>query len=969
MVPTLGTAAQGSRSAELAIKTSQSIEEISKLVKGHQTSRDLKRFYVQMRTHCILVRDHINRLRSMWASDNDYLARVLDLFESLIRSMRADSSRRHAKQHALNQSWDALRSQDLDAKLKFAEQCLDVPQSSELRPVQAINDAFEAWEDDVLAAYPEDGSQWMTDDRPPPRKGREEPSYAVWSAAQSLFKALATSTKCGCVPKHEVDATLCLGTYRKPNLDDTNDFDMFLSLQQEWQEVHVHTVRNSVVRIVLNENAPPSQKKLGYKPMPVKELCAQIRKMHKTSDRLEFKVERDRLLKLRSKKITTLVDTVKPTVSLQQFIKEGSRSLTEKTKRILAVLLSYAVLHLHGTPWLQPTWDSSKILFFRTLGSKIPLRPFIQTQLGREDIQPGFGAVAQKDCGGCSSHVDDDSASEVDPDDLDPDDLGVDDLDPDDIEHPFHTLVTLAIILMELYMATPFAELVKNRHLGLPERPDHRTRLLDVASVFDEYRREIPQNTQFYYAIERCLDLRTWKDERGQKLDDQALRVAMYREVVRPLEDELCDAFTFITIEELDKMAEIIDVGSWGQTIHNQQSEGFGNEAASPPTEQAWAQQHQFYMRTPSPFQPPLEAWNWDPRRLPNFYSRLEQQLSQESEYDAPKFYDDEKPPEAHSHAEIKGYLTWKAKYKDVYKQFIDPYLESLPTSAVKIAVLDSGVDDTHTSLETGQIQTKWNWTSTKFKRSAPDRDGHGTFCASLIIDYAPDAELYIAKIAKEEPSPPAVVAEAIRKAVDDWKVDIISMSFGYPTNQVEGYKELENAILYAHSKNVLMFTAASNSGANLDRAYPARDQHVICIHSTTAEGDRSKFSPTALSHDINLATIGEAVQSAWPVSLCDPKTNPDCVQSKSGTSYAAPIAVGIAAFLLQYARLHLADQADLLKRKSKMQEVFLKIAEKTQRSKERDDYHYVALSLYADNLFGKDKQFIDVTLGEILRH
>lgn len=189
-------------------------------------------------------------------------------------------------------------------------------------------------------------------------------------------------------------------------------------------------------------------------------------------------------------------------------------------------------------------------------------------------------------------------------------------------------------------------------------------------------------------------------------------------------------------------------------------------------------------------------------------------------------------------------------------------------------------------------------------------------------------------------------------------------MSFGFPTRNIDGYSELERAIENAYSKRILLFAAASNSGANLDRAYPARDQNVICIHSTDANGNRSKFSPTAISDNVNFATIGEAVESAWPVQLCDENLDTTYVKYKSGTSFATPIAAGIAAFLLQYAKLHLTkDHVYMLKRHSGMKAVLRKITKKSEESKNRDGYHYIALSLYPDNLFGNDEAFIKYTI------
>jgi hypothetical protein len=173
-----------------------------------------------------------------------------------------------------------------------------------------------------------------------------------------------------------------------------------------------------------------------------------------------------------------------------------------------------------------------------------------------------------------------------------------------------------------------------------------------------------------------------------------------------------------------------------------------------------------------------------------------------------------------------------------------------------------------------------------------------------------------------------------------------------------------------AYSRGVIVFAAASNNGGKLGRSFPAREPTVIAVHSTDANGNRSAFSPTALAEDINLATVGEAVESAWPVHLCDDTANPQCVKYKSGTSYATPIAAGIAAFLLAYARIHLPERAAALRSHKRMRVIMRRLAEKGAGGggyEPRDGCHFVDLSLYADSLFGKDKEFIDLTIGDLL--
>src|SRR5690348_15282257 len=111
----------------------------------------------------------------------------------------------------------------------------------------------------------------------------------------------------------------------------------------------------------------------------------------------------------------------------------------------------------------------------------------------------------------------------------------------------------------------------------------------------------------------------------------------------------------------------------------------------------------------------------------------------------------------------------------------------------------------------------------------------------------------------------------------------MISMSFGFPSRDLDGYDELERAIEQAYSRHVLLFAAASNSGGQLGRAYPARDIHVGNVHSTDTHGNCLRFSPTAAPEEANAATVGETVESSWPAHLCHGEEEENYCTTKSG--------------------------------------------------------------------------------------
>lgn len=194
-------------------------------------------------------------------------------------------------------------------------------------------------------------------------------------------------------------------------------------------------------------------------------------------------------------------------------------------------------------------------------------------------------------------------------------------------------------------------------------------------------------------------------------------------------------------------------------------------------------------------------------------------------------------------------------------------------------------------------------------------------------------------------------------------------MSFGWPSSEFDGYEDFQGAIDRAYSKQVLMFAAASNSGGNLGRAYPASSSHVICVHSTDTLGNRSVFSPTEERDRVNIAKVGDSIRSAWPSSLRKTANDKDGLASRSGTSYATPILAGIAAFLLQYARLHLSEKEVMkMRRKENMEALLRRCAERGPNYSTRDGYYYVELSLHKHNMFGQDLDFINMCILQALK-
>ncbi|CEI41732.1 unnamed protein product [Fusarium venenatum] len=960
-------------SKELLREAVETFLEVANIAQQNEISPNVKRFYSHLSCHCYRLLGQLSQAQDITSVLGGNLLKEavshlgLLIPESGLSEFGGYSVALETRLRMLSLWWRETKRQSHEAKLDFINRWLRPDISTEER--QEVDTVLESLADTLDKQQPKQTIQRTIHKAASLDIG--QPTFAVWKAAKSIFDALVDCRGCTCPSQHEYRAKLELGTYRtteknvavKPARrrvrrhvpdDDVSgclELNMFLTMEQDWHEFRVQDVREKTVHFASPSNKSTLRGSASRgKHTKVEKLCTPIFETRaKALQRLVLRLTSGELYQLGFEKSN--IDKTTEPISLTQCFEERRDFFMDKTKRILSLIIGYTVLHLYGTSWLQSGWGSSSIKFFQTTSNTIPLRPFIETQL------PKDGATDLAD------GSEDDEINDM------------------DAGHCCPELVALAVVLLEINFVKPFSQLAAMHDIQLIETRSGRITLMDVDQVLEGeeggeegWRYQIPEESLLLEAIDNCLDPELWEDE-GQPLDDETLRSRIYDKVVRPLQDHLTTGFG-IEVESLDQYAKNLDFSKWSQGIVTQDSYS-QSVFLSPKTGTP--------CRSPSPASLPLrnkfsistqidrsmQQYSQMRSMLPYSASDLDLTTNCDGPQRAFQFFDDQTNDGPMFANERERYKIRKQDYLNVYDKFVGrPFAKSTSTP-VKIAILDTGIERGHALVEPREdsLKGKKNFYN-PLQTNVADTHGHGTFTASLIMDYAPDAELYIAKIADKENTRPdaSIVANAILHAIGEWQVDIISMSFGWPSSDFDGYEALEAAIDKAYSKKVLMFAAAANSGGRLSRAYPASSPHVICVHSTDALGNASDFSPTADPNSINIATVGECVESAWPSFLCD-SSNYDCVKSRSGTSYAAPIVAGVAGFLLQYGRLHLTGgEAIAMKRRDRMEAVLRRCAERGPNYQPRGGYFSVDLSLEKQNLFGETLEWVSYEIGKVLK-
>jgi subtilisin family serine protease len=242
----------------------------------------------------------------------------------------------------------------------------------------------------------------------------------------------------------------------------------------------------------------------------------------------------------------------------------------------------------------------------------------------------------------------------------------------------------------------------------------------------------------------------------------------------------------------------------------------------------------------------------------------------------------------------------------------LDQLPENLDGSGIKIAIIDSGCDNTHPLLQ--HVRNGIDLTDGAAPGSwTQDTIGHGTHCAGVITarassqlplrGFAPAAEVIAIRTF------PGGRFSSIIEALDQCMalgVDVVNMSLGGPQVNLAVEQKIEEVI----ASGVACVVAVGNSGGPVQ--YPASSPQVLGVAAlgrlnqypdqtwdaaavdptlVTADG---YFSPTFTCHgpEVEVCAPGVAIISTVPGSSFEPQ---------SGTSMAAPHVTGLAALLLAH--------------------------------------------------------------------
>ncbi|MBI4035752.1 S8 family serine peptidase [Candidatus Daviesbacteria bacterium] len=220
-----------------------------------------------------------------------------------------------------------------------------------------------------------------------------------------------------------------------------------------------------------------------------------------------------------------------------------------------------------------------------------------------------------------------------------------------------------------------------------------------------------------------------------------------------------------------------------------------------------------------------------------------------------------------------------------------------ITAGGVKVAILDTGIDQDHEDLSS-KITTQRNFTDSS---TIDDLYGHGTHVGGIVAAVTdnnigvaggcPDCQLMNGKVLNDSGSGAySWIANGITWATDNG-AKVINMSLGGSVRSTT----LERAVNYAWDRNVVVVAAAGNS-ANRSKTYPAAYTNAIAVAATNNKDQKAAFSSYGAKW-VDVAAPGENIFSTFPNHSY--KINKSLgYDFGSGTSMATPMTSAVAALI-----------------------------------------------------------------------
>lgn len=184
----------------------------------------------------------------------------------------------------------------------------------------------------------------------------------------------------------------------------------------------------------------------------------------------------------------------------------GEKKFRLKEKRILSVILANSLLHFCESPWLSEDWSKEHISFFPDPGTGgLDIRkPYLSTN---------FQQTAQEDPPDALSRI-----------------------------HPNPSVLALGILLLEIELDLPIEQEQGKDDLGADGKPGVNTDYFVAVRLFEGISDDFYRNHR--QAVRACLDCDFFDEETMEpSLDNSEFRQAVYNNIVRPLEEELYNAY------------------------------------------------------------------------------------------------------------------------------------------------------------------------------------------------------------------------------------------------------------------------------------------------------------------------------------------------------------------------------------------------------------------------------------------